>query len=214
MCIKNKLHTCSTTSSYVLSMLCFGLVMLGNLSQVSAQFRHPYTMRTPGGNITIPGSYAPMLYSFDREPISSRYKFYIVLKNDSTVVSKTKIKLRTATKPSEISWREKGKKYTVTPDQTKEIYRIDYWNKKIKGIPQDSCWLFLVDTVSYEKRIRRYSMTADINQPAISHFKMKNTNEILPLKKETLAPYIEENEKAKKLLLKDQLLKAIEEFNR
>jgi len=214
MGIKNKMQTCTTTSKYVLSMLCFGLVMLGNLSQVFAQFRPPSSMRTPGGNITIPGSYAPMFYSFDNEPISSRYKFYIVLKNDSTVVSKTKIKLRTATKPSEISWREKGKKYTVTPDQTKEIYRIDYWNKKIKGIPQDSCWLFLVDTASYEKRIRRYSMTADINQPAISYFKMEKANEILPLKKETLAPYIEENEKAKKLLSKDQLLKAIAEFNR
>lgn len=135
------------------------------------------------------------------------------MKNDSTVVAKTKIKLRTATAPSEISWREKGKKYTVTPDQTKEIYRIDYWNKKIKGIPQDSCWLFLVDTVSHEKRIRRYSMTADINQPAISHFKMEKAKEILPLKKETLEPYVEGNEKAKKLLSKNKLLKAIEELN-
>ncbi|QRY57463.1 hypothetical protein [Sphingobacterium siyangense] len=213
MGIKTNRQTYTGTPKYVLPILCFGLVMLGNLSQVFAQFRAPYTMRTPGGNITIPGSYAPILYSFDREPISSRYKFYIVLKNDSTVVAKTKIKLRTATAPSEISWREKGKKYTVTPDQTKEIYRIDYWNKKIKGIPQDSCWLFLVDTVSYEKRIRRYSMTADINQPAISHFKMEKAKEILPLKKETLEPYVEGNEKAKKLLSKNKLLKAIEELN-
>jgi hypothetical protein len=41
-------------------------------------------------------------------------------------------------------------------------------------------------------------MTADINQPAISHFKMEKAKEILPLKKETLGPYVEGNEKAKK----------------
>lgn len=198
----------------ILMTLNFGFFLLGTSTQAFAQFRPPSTMRTPGGNVTFPGSYTPMLYSFNSEPISNRYKFYIVLKNDSTIVAKTKIKLRTATAPSEISWREKGKKYTVTPDQTKEIYRIDYWNKKIQGIPQDSCWLFLVDTVGHEKRIRRYSMTADINQPAISHFKMEKAKEILPLKKETLEPYIEGNKKAKKLLLKNKLLKAIEELNR
>jgi hypothetical protein len=210
--IKTQYH--GAKSSMILLTLKFGIFLLGTSTQALAQFHPPTTIRTPGGNVTLPELYTPPLYSFDREPISSRYKFYIVLKNDSTVVSKTKIKLRTTTKPSEISWREKGKKYTVTPDQTKEIYRIDYWNKKIKGIPQDSCWLFLVDTVSYERRIRRYSMTADINQPAISHFKMEKANEILPLKKETLEPYVQENEKAKKLLSKNQLLKAITEFNR
>ena len=209
--IKTQYH--GTKSSMILLTLNFSFFLLGTSTQALAQFRPPTTIRTPGGNVTFPGFYTRPLYSFNREPISSRYKFYIVLKNDSTVVAKTKIKLRTATAPSEISWREKGKKYTVTPDQTKEIYRIDYWNKKIKGIPQDSCWLFLVDTVSYEKRIRRYSMTADINQPAISHFKMEKAKEILPLKKETLEPYVEGNEKAKKLLSKNKLLKAIEELN-
>ncbi|UQA76484.1 hypothetical protein K2F45_05685 [Sphingobacterium siyangense] len=209
--IKAQYH--GAKSSMILLTLNFSFFLLGTSTQALAQFRPPTTIRTPGGNVTLAGLYTPPLYSFNSEPISSRYKFYIVLKNDSTVVAKTKIKLRTATAPSEISWREKGKKYTVTPDQTKEIYRIDYWNKKIKGIPQDSCWLFLVDTVSYEKRIRRYSMTADINQPAISHFKMEKAKEILPLKKETLEPYVEGNEKAKKLLSKNKLLKAIEELN-
>ncbi|WP_293955760.1 hypothetical protein [Sphingobacterium sp. UBA7855] len=201
-------------SSMILWTLRFVIFLLGTSNRALAQFSPPTTIRTPSGNVTLPGVYTPRFYSFNSEPISSRYKFYIVLKNDSTVVAKTKIKLRTTTAPSEISWREKGKKHTVTPEQTKEIYRIDYWNKKIKGIPQDSCWLFLVDTVSHEQRIRRYSMTADINQPTISHFKMEKAKEILPLKKETLEPYVEGNEKAKKLLSKNKLLKAIEELNR
>ncbi|MFC3352614.1 hypothetical protein [Sphingobacterium zeae] len=210
--LKTQYH--GAKSSLILWTLRFVIFLLCTSNRALAQFSPPTTIRTPSGNVTLPGLYTPRFYSFNSEPISSRYKFYIVLKNDSTVVAKTKIKLRTTTVPSEISWREKGKKHTVTPDQTKEIYRIDYWNKKIKGIPQDSCWLFLVDTVSHEQRIRRYSMTADINQPSISHFKMEKAKEILPLKKETLEPYVEGNEKAKKLLSKNKLLKVIEELNR
>ncbi|MCS4228740.1 hypothetical protein [Sphingobacterium sp. BIGb0165] len=200
---------------HIMYAISFFLFTLLTSTQAFAQFLPPTTIRTPYGNVTTPGHYMPRFYSsFKKEPVSSRYEFYIVLKNDSTVVSKTKIKLRTATKPSEISYKEKGIKYTVTPDQTKEIYRIDYRKNKIKGIPQDSCWLFLVDTVKYQRKIRRYSMTADINDPAISHFKIDKMNEILPLQKSTLEPHVQENEKAKKLVSKNKLLKAIEELNR
>ena len=44
--------------------------------------------------------------------------------------------------------------------------------------------------------------------------KIEKAKEILPLKKETMEPYVEGNEKAKKLLSKNKLLKAIEELNR
>jgi len=213
MCIKNNIQTCTRTSSYVLSMLCFGLVMLGNLSQVFAQFSPPSSMRTPGGNVTFPGSYTPRAYNFNNA-YSSKFTFFIVLKNDSTIVANTKIKFRSNDKPSELSWKENGKKYSVTPNETKEIYRIDVKRNKIRGIPQDSCWLFLIDTAKIEKKIKLYSMTSDISSPTISHFKLDKMDAILPLQRSKLEPYVEGNEKAKKLLSKNQLLKAIEEFNR
>ena len=57
-------------------------------------------------------------------------------------------------------------------------------------------------------------MTSDISSPTISHFKLDKMDDILPLQKSKLEPYVQENEKAKKLVLKNQLLKAIEEMNK
>jgi len=197
----------------IMYTISFFLFTLLTSIQAFAQFLPPTTIRTPYGNVTTPGSYTPRVYSFDNA-YSSKFTFFIVLKNDSTIVANSKIKFRSSDKPSEISWKENGRKYTVTPDQTKEIYRIDVKRNKIRGIPQDSCWLFLIDTAKVDKKIKLYSMTSDISSPTISHFKVDKMNDILPLQKSTLAPHAQENEKAKKLVSKNQLLKAIEELNR
>lgn len=194
---------------YAISIFIFALL---TSTQTFAQFLPPTTIRTPYGSTTV-GSYTPRFYSFNNT-YSSKFTFFIVLKNDSTLMVNSKIKFRSSNKPSEISWKENGKKYTVTPDQTKEIYRIDVKRNKIRGIPQDSCWLFLIDTAKIDKKIKLYSMTSDISSPTISHFKLDKMNTILPLQKSTLEPYAQENEKAKKLVSKNQLLKAIEELNK
>ncbi len=195
---------------YAIGIFIFALL---TSTQAFAQFLPPTTIRTPYGNVTTPGSYTPRIYSFNNA-YSSKFTFFIVLKNDSTIVANTKIKFRSKDKPSELSWKEHGKKYVVTPDQTKEIYRVDVKRNKIRGIPQDSCWLFLIDTARTDKKIKLYSMTSDISSPTISHFKLDKMDDILPLQKSKLEPYVQENEKAKKLVLKNQLLKAIEEMNK
>lgn len=170
----------------------------------------PTKISTPYGKVTTyTMRYAPWLHYNNNATFSNqKYKFYILFLNDSLVEAKARINIDDSI--NTLEWGKKEKKVVIKPTETKEIYRIDNFGKKISGIPHDSCWLFLVDT----GRIRTYSVTSDIDFPLIGYIQKGKDEPILPLTKENLLPLVADNEKTKKLVEKEKLLKAINVYNK
>ena len=173
----------------------------------SAQYYSvPTKFSTPHGNITVyERVYMPRFQNF--ETVSTKHVFTIVLRNDSLITKKAKI----ITKDSvhTLSWNEKGEKKSITPAETKEIYRMEN-GKKITGNPTDSCWLFPVVV----GKISTFSILSETDDPIISHIQNSSPGQILPLTKENLIPMLSDNEKALKLVEKGKLLKAIDLYNK
>ena len=170
----------------------------------------PTKISTPYGKVTIPTrQYAPWMHFNNGSAFSNpKYKFYIVLLNDSLVEAKARINIDDSI--NTLEWGKKEKKVVIKPTETKEIYRIDNFGKKISGIPHDSCWLFLVDT----GRIRTYSVTSDIDYPLIGYIQKGKDEPILPLTKDNLLVMVAGNEKASRLAEKENLKRAINVYNK
>ncbi|UIR56505.1 hypothetical protein LZQ00_01485 [Sphingobacterium sp. SRCM116780] len=187
------------------------LLSLGNIIPVKAQFSIPPSrISTPYGKVNIPGVYSPRIYSFNgASPVSGKYDFTIVLLNDSSFTTKTKIKIDLEKNHCDLNWKSKGIQHTITPKETKEIYRTTFDNRRITGIPLDTCWAFLIDS----GKIRTYSITSDFNSPTICYIQSGKNGKLLALTPDNLRPLIGDNPAVLKLVDKNKLLKAIKDYN-
>ena len=198
----------SKTSSLILTHL---VLAIGVVSECAAQQFVPvqHTISTPYGNVTTTTNMMVGGYNYGNGTSnpSRKYKFTIVLKNDSTFTVKKRIDI--SKDKHVIHVKVKGKKVEITPDQTKEISRISYMaNDKLTGIPSGNYWLFL----SIQGRISAYSYLAEVNSEYLVAVK-KYDGPIVKITDQSLREMLDGNEKALKYLEKKQYKNAIEAYN-
>lgn len=170
------------------------------------------TIRTPYGNVPYTYHvYSPTPhYYYNQGSISNKYEFTVVLKNDSMFDVRTRIDLPKDKGNHSITFKTKTGKQTLSPSDTKAITRITYEGKQLYGIAADSCWLFKTDA----GRINSYSFLAEPGMSYIIAIQDGENGPIVPLTKENLQAIVGTgNEKINKLLAKDKLIKAVEEYN-
>ena len=186
-------------------------ILFSLASQVtSAQFMSvPTTFSTPGGNITTyQNVYMPYHY-YGSQVVSRKHLFTVVLLNDTTFQQEAFINVNK--KVNELKWKTRGSKMVVLPSETKEIFRIDAnGGKIISGKAMDSCWIFLTDT----GKIKTYSITSETDVPLIAYIQKGESGKILPLTADNLEPLVSENEKARALVMRGKLLKALKVYNK
>jgi hypothetical protein len=179
-----------------------------------AQFGMPMTntIRTPHGPVKIT-TYQPMasthmpMYYGNAGVTSVRYKFTIVLKNDSTITAYTKI--NTTDKTHTVKVKAKKESKIILPADTKEIYRINASGKKFSGMPTDSCWLFL----SAKGKINTYSYLAEYGTLYAIAIQEGEDGPIQPLTKDNLMAMVGDDPRIKKMIEIGKYGKAIETYN-
>jgi hypothetical protein len=137
----------------------------------------------------------------------SKYEFTVRLKNDSMFRVKSRIDI--STNKHFITVKKDKQKINISPADTKSISHISKYNGyTIKGIPADSCWLFMVD----KGKINSYSFIPDEVMLFIVAVQ-KGEGPIVPLTKKTLQEMVGEDPKLSKLIEDGDLLEAIEVYN-
>ena len=190
-------------------MLVFALVSVRCAEPALAQSFTPVTtqIRTPYGNVPHT-SYVPSVYRYyNLGGISQKYEFTVVLTNEEELTFKAAIKLNDSI--HSLTYKKRGEKRVITPQETREVFRLTRDGKKITGIPTDSCWLFKV----VEGRINGYSYLASESAEYLSAFQVGD-GEILPLTKENLLPIVKDDPKRVKWVEKGRLGKAIVHYNK
>jgi hypothetical protein len=187
------------------SSTCFLFLVLLVVSS-SAQYSTPMTIKTPYGNRTIwTPSTTRFPTNYNQGFVNRKHNFTIVLLNDSSFEVKAKINIEEDI--NSIKWGKGEEQHTIVPSETKEIYRTGI-NGKIRGIPRDSCWLFMIKP----GKISTYSISSEMDNPLINYIQ-KGDGEILPLLAMNVEDMVSDNEKALALVKKGKLLKAIEKYN-
>lgn len=173
----------------------------------SAQFSTPMTIKTPYGNRTIwTPSTTRFPITYNQRFVNRKHNFTIVLLNDSSFEVKAKINIEDSI--NSIKWGKGEEQHTVVPSETKEIYRTGI-NGKVRGIPRDSCWLFLVK----KGKISTYSISSEMDNPLINYIQKGDDGEIFPLLAMNVEDMVSDNEKALALAKKGKLVRAIEKYN-
>jgi len=139
---------------------------------------------------------------------SGKNEFTIILKNDSAIVSRTKINHR-GQKHSVTVRDSVNKRMTIYPADTKGLIRIDESGNELYGIPTDSCWLFQ----SASGRINSFSFLAESGMENVIAIQYGDGGLILPLNKRNLLRMVGDEPRLVKLIEKGKLIKAIEIFN-
>ena len=169
------------------------------------------TIRTPYGN--VPHTYyvgSPRMHNFSGQVNASlKYKFTIVLKNDSTITVRTRIDHSGATHTLSVKHKDRFEQM-ISPADTKEIFRYDVENRKISGIPADSCWLFKTKP----GKINCYSFLSEMGMAYVIAIQLGDDGPIVPLTKENLIPMVGNDPKLLKYIEKGKLRKAVETFNK
>jgi hypothetical protein len=96
------------------------------------------------------------------------YDFTVVLINDSIIKDKGRINIYDSV--HSITFKEKGKKETYKPSDTKELFRITPDGMKISGVPNDSCWLFKTEI----GKVNLFSCIAEPNTEMITAMQVGN----------------------------------------
>lgn len=176
-----------------------------------AQFRTT-TIQTPYGKTNVT-TYTPQPYIYygsGTVQSSSKYKFTIVLKTDTTLQAKTKIDL--SGKPDKVKIKVNKKRRTVLPADTKEIYRVMPDGRKLSGMPVDSCWLF---KVIERKKINAYSDMPVRGYMYAKAIQLGDEGEIVPLTLDNLTKMIGETNdpELQRLIRKKKVLSALAHAN-
>jgi hypothetical protein len=193
-----------------MKLACFcGFLWLASSTFVLAQFQVPVStrMNTPYGPVTTT-TYHNMPMFYGGGVTSNKYAFTIILKNDSVIVTKTKIELG---KVHSVKVKRKGEKIEIKPEDTKELARLTYSGAVLKGIPADSCWLFRCG----KGKINTYSSLAEEGTGYTVAIQDGENGPIVPLNKKNLENMIPvgSDEKIMKLIEKGKLVKAIDAYN-
>jgi hypothetical protein len=190
----------------------FSLAFFCIAFSASAQYSIPMrtTIQTPygPGHITtyVPGP--GYRYGNYQQQTSQKYKFTIVLKNDSAFTTKTKIDI--AAKKHSIKVKLNGIKKNYFPADTKQISRVASNNVTITGIPADTCWLFK----SSGGAISTYSFVAELGMNNVIAIQKGSDGAILTLNKQNLQDMVGTTDpKLTALIERDKLIKAIRTYN-
>lgn len=165
------------------------------------------TIRTPYGNVNHTTCTRMPMYNYGATgPISNKYDFYIVFKDSTQEVTRTRISLDSI---NTVTIKEKKDERVVKPSETKELYRILPNGMRFSGQPADSCWLFLC----YKGKINAYSNLAEEDLTYAIAIQ-KGTDPIVPLTATELEKMIDSNDpKMDKLLKRRKYSQVIKAYN-
>jgi hypothetical protein len=184
------------------------LVCLALSLQAQMYIPQTNTINTPYGKVTTTSyQYMPMYYG-QAGAVSNKYTFTVVLDADSALQSKTRINIKS--KKHTIQVKAANGKLSLTPANTREIYRITLSGKKLSGLPADSCWLFK----SVTGKINAYSYLAEEGYTYVIAIQDGDDGPILPLTKNNLLAIMDDDPKIFKLIEKKKLLTALEAYNK
>ncbi|MGN6495298.1 MAG: hypothetical protein ACTHLE_25150 [Agriterribacter sp.] len=162
------------------------------------------------------GSFSPGVPSYtvkhmphvNNKVVNGKHKFTIVLFNGDKIERDVQIEMSNSV--HRLQWKDGDSVIELIPRDTKEIYRTDEeTGRRIKGVPMDSCWAFLISS----KTVRTYSVSAEYFSPLIKYIQKDENSPILPLTLENLEPLIQDHEKALALARKGKLVKALRLYN-
>jgi hypothetical protein len=185
-------------------------VLLGSFRCYSQfHYQPPVRVNTPYGTRTIQGasmSYRPMNF-YNSGPYSKRYKYTIILSNDSSFTTRTKIALQEPR--NKVKVKIGSEKKELFPGDTKSISRTSPTGKVFIGIPADTCWLFK----TVQGKINCYSFLAEPGMTYVIAIQKGKDGEIVKLDKDNVLSMVAGHEKAMALAEKKELIEAIQEFN-
>lgn len=167
------------------------------------------TIQTPYGNVPHTYYTGSPLHFYGPANVRLKDDFTIVMKNDSTFSSKTKIE-HTAVRHSVTVRDAADKKQKIYPGHTKALIRVDEFGNRLYGIPTDTCWLF---QAAYG-RINSFSFLPQLGTDQVIAIQSGQKGPIVPLTKENLLAMVGDDPKILKLIKKSRLLKAIQLFNK
>lgn len=169
------------------------------------------TIRTPYGNVNsryyVPGPNMHYGNGAAQKTKTSKFLLEITIKEDSVVTISSSIYMDKDTTYLVVK-TEGTKKRKIFPHETLRIRKIYANTEPIDGIVTDSCWMFRVT----KGAINGYSKIPLSNQ-YISLIQQGTNGPIIPLTKENLEPLISNDEKAMRLLKKNNLKGALLAFN-
>jgi len=181
------------------------------IQSVNAQFA-PSSMRisTPYGPRTIPTyQHSPMmLYRGGAGNPSIKYKFTVVLINDSIVKDKGRINIYDSV--HSITFKDHGEKKTYKPSDTRELFRLTPEGMKLSGIPSDTCWLFKTET----GKINLYSCIAEPGTDMVTAMQTGEDAGIESLDKEKVMELVKQYPRLLKMAEKGKLVKALRGYNK
>lgn len=195
----------------------FSLVLSVHISFSQGMVVVPRTIHTPYGDATLTSYQMGMPFNYNlskkngkSRPNSMTYEFRVVLKNDSSFLSKVKINVKDI-KHHTIVIKGKKEKVAFSPSDTKSVSRVTMEGVKIPGIPADSCWLFK----TYSGKINVYSFLAELGTDYAIAIQDGADGVIRPLTKENLLEMVEyDNPKVHELIEEGNLISAIKLYNK
>ena len=188
-----------------LSTVFFACLLQATFAQVHMV---PNTIQTPYGNVSHSYPVGSPHYYYGQGQISAKYRFTVILVEDSTFTAKTRIDFTSDTHSLTIKGPRKQKQ-KIYPFYTKAIFRVDENGRKIFGIPTDSCWLFKCQP----GKINAYSFLAERGMLYVIAIQEGEKGPIVPLTKDNLLPMVGTDPKILKLIEKGKLVKAVAAFN-
>lgn len=133
-------------SIQILNMNKLGVVSLFVLAFLNghAQFVPvPQTFNTPMGPIHTT-HYMYMPHNYGSGSYSPKFKFTVILNNDSTFTFKSQMMAEKKKMYVEYKDKKTKKKVKLFPSDTKSLSGFNALSISMTGMPVDSCWLFVL----------------------------------------------------------------------
>lgn len=138
---------------------------------------------------------------------NDKFKYNIVLKNDSVIEARTRIERM---KPCDImTIGKKDRMVIVKPGDTKEVWRKTSTGKIMRGVPVDPCWIFK----TIEGRINGYSEYSFEDKDFVTRIQKGNDGPMVVFTEQNLKKMIASDEEAMLLAERGELVKAILVYN-
>lgn len=194
-----------------MKFLLLSITLLSCINFCFAQFTPPTRINTPYGAVTVKGNYNPQFFNhqyYQRIP-SSKHDYSVELKNGEVIEVRSKIHFQDSI--SYLKWKVDGETKTLFPQETKKIYFTNKKYQAFNGLAVKDRWVFLLKY----SNINTYTITPDHEVvKVITHIQKGDLAEIVEFTADNLKKMISDNPAAVKLLEKNKLEKALNEYNK
>jgi hypothetical protein len=186
---------------------------IGYNTSYSQTINVPRTISTPYGprTINVPTTFRTS-YGNNRvgetELTTQKHNYTIVLLNSDSLKTRNKLEIGGLTHQI-IYKHSNGEISLYQPKDTRELFYIGKGGQKISGIPWNGYWLF--KTIS--GKINVFSSIPDAPFEYVSAIQKGDSEPILEYTLDNVLDLLEGNEKATKLAVDGELLKAIKLYN-